>query len=389
MPVGEKSTNRRIRTLSLTITIFLLFTSWSGKHGLLAQDFRWQGQLSGWATGNPERSLISQTGMRYLPEIFIEKPLSDNYFLDADIALNIFSAADLEDWQKQDSRSDIDAYRLWGRLATTQSEVRIGLQKINFGSATLFRPLQWFDRIDPRDPLKLTTGVYGGLYRYYFQNNANIWIWGLYGNDEIRGQDVAPTARETSEFGGRLQLPLGNGEAGLSYHYRRADFSQLPGGLMIPENRLGFDGKWDAGIGIWIEAVITRHKIDIEGLNYQRALTLGADYTFAVGNGLNIIAEHFRAEFSDALFSTGQGSDFSGALANYPVALVDNLSAIIYYDWQNKNWFQTLTWQRSYDHWLIFLSGFLNPEELLPNQNREGSSNFAGNGFQLMIVFNH
>jgi len=54
------------------------------------------------------------------------------------------------------------------------------LQKINFGSATLFRLLMWFDRIDPRDPLKLTDGVYGLLLRYYFHNNTNIWLWGLY-----------------------------------------------------------------------------------------------------------------------------------------------------------------------------------------------------------------
>ena len=57
-----------------------------------------------------------------------------------------------------------------------------GLQKINFGSATMLRPLMWFDQVDPRDPLQLTDGVWGVLGRYYFLNNANIWLWGLYGN---------------------------------------------------------------------------------------------------------------------------------------------------------------------------------------------------------------
>ena len=76
----------------------------------------------------------------------------------------------------------IKAYRLWGRYTGHQFEVRVGLQKIDFGSAMMLRPLQWFDEMDPRDPLNFTTGVYGALGRYYFLNNANIWGWILYGN---------------------------------------------------------------------------------------------------------------------------------------------------------------------------------------------------------------
>jgi len=56
---------------------------------------------------------------------------------------------------------------MWIRLSTKQFELRAGLQKINFGSATLLRPLMWFDKIDPRDPLQLTDGVYALLARYY------------------------------------------------------------------------------------------------------------------------------------------------------------------------------------------------------------------------------
>ena len=68
------------------------------------------------------------------------------------------------------------------RYSSDQFELRLGLQKINFGSASMLRPLMWFDQMDPRDPLHLTDGVWGLLARYYFLNNANIWLWGLYGN---------------------------------------------------------------------------------------------------------------------------------------------------------------------------------------------------------------
>ena len=35
-----------------------------------------------------------------------------------------------------------------------------------------------------------TNGVNALLGRYYFNNNANIWLWGLYGNEDPRGFDI-------------------------------------------------------------------------------------------------------------------------------------------------------------------------------------------------------
>jgi len=324
------------------------------------------------------------------------KALADNIYLDTDISLNVFTSVNFHDWKKTESQSKFKAYRLWGRFSTDRLEARLGLQKINFGSATLFRPLQWFDRIDPRDPLQLTDGVYGLLMRYYFQNNANIWLWSLYGNDEIKGIEIAPTKKHNIEVGGRMQVPLFTGEAGLTYHHRQADFSQLsatipgtPVDKSIPENRLGLDGKWDLGVGVWFEGALIRYQTDIRSLKYQRALTVGMDYTWEVGNGLNAIGEHFISELADKAFGGGEGTDFSGLFLNYPLGLVDNVSAILFYDWNNKDLYRTFTWQRIYDNWRFFLIIFWNPEELFLSQNRENTSNFAGKGFQFMVVFNH
>jgi hypothetical protein len=367
-----------------------------GQNLVFAQSAQWQGQLSGWVTSNPEQSLVSQTGMRYLPEFFMGKALTDNLYLDADISLNIFTSANFYNWEKTGLESKIKAYRLWGRFSTDRLEARLGLQKINFGSATLFRPLQWFDHIDPRDPLQITEGVYGLLMRYYFQNNANIWLWGLYGNDETKGQEIALTKEGNIEFGGRMQVPLFTGEAGLTYHHRQADFSYLsqpfpvpPGDTSVPEDRLALDGKWDVRAGLWFEGALTRYQTGIPGLKYKRALTVGLDYTWGVGNGLNAIGEHFISEFADKAFGDGEGTNFSGLAMNYPLGLVDNVSAILFYNWDNKDWYRTFTWQRTYDNWSFFLIGFWNPEELQLNQNQDINSTFAGKGFQLTVVFNH
>jgi len=108
-------------------------------------------------------------------------------------------------------------YRFWARYSAKQVELRIGLQKINFGSASMLRPLMWFDQVDPRDPLMLTDGVWGILGRYYFLNNANIWLWGLYGNDNRKGWEIFNSQKTIPEFGGRLQIPVPKGESGFSF----------------------------------------------------------------------------------------------------------------------------------------------------------------------------
>ena len=72
------------------------------------------------------------------------------------------------------TESFISPYRIWVRYQIKNWEFRLGLQKIDFGSAQLLRPIQWFNQIDPRDPLGLTNGVNGLLVRRYFKNNSNL-----------------------------------------------------------------------------------------------------------------------------------------------------------------------------------------------------------------------
>ena len=297
-----------------------------GTSMLYSQTVDFNGQITGWVTSNPEKSVVSQIGLRYIPDLFMEKALSDELFLDVDISLDMYTSADIHNWEISQTTNKFSAYRLWARLSTDRLETRLGLQKINFGSAVLFRPLQWFDRIDPRDPLKITDGVYGLLMRYYFQNNTNVWLWGLYGNDDPKGLEIAPTSENNIEFGGRLQIPVLTGEAGFTYHHREADFSKLSlpipdstASSICPENRLGLDGKWDVGIGVWFEGTMIQHKTDIDDLKYQRALTLGVDYTFDLGNGLTTIGEHFVSELADEAFGQGEGNNFSGSVCQLSV----------------------------------------------------------------------
>ncbi|MGA7161793.1 MAG: hypothetical protein WBZ48_12365 [Bacteroidota bacterium] len=361
----------------------------------LSQTEDFHGQASGWASANHDSSPGSQGGLRYIPDLLVEQKLSDQFDANMELSLNAFTTAQYAEGQPPTYEGQIKPYRGWIRLSTDKFEMRVGLQKINFGSAMIFRPLMWFDRVDPRDPLQLTDGVYAMLLRYSFLNNANIWLWGLYGNNDTKGWELVPTEKKTSEFGGRVQSPLWSGEIGLTYHHRRADLSPLirlpigTGSLIAPEDRLGLDGKWDVGIGLWFESVMIRQESDFLQNKYQRQGTVGADYTFDVGNGLYVATEYFRSDNPKMPFGSGDGTGFSALSANYPLGVVDQVSAILYRDWNNEEWYRLLTWQRTYDNWSFYLIGFWDPENILLYSNQAGTNPFAGTGFQVMVVFNH
>jgi hypothetical protein len=362
---------------------------------LSALDWGYKGLISVWLFDNFERSSDTRLAGRFIPEFSLSQPVSDSLSLDVNLSLNAYGLAGVRSSENIQTEGRVKPYRFWLRLATSRFEARLGLQKINFGSATLLRPLMWFDSLDPRDPLQLTDGVYGLLVRHYFQNNANIWVWGLYGNDSAKGWETIATAKDTVEYGGRIQLPLLTGELGLTYHHRRIDLVPAPGAPLpfsaerVPESRVGLDGKWDLGIGLWLEGTLTHQESDLLPEPWQRAYTLGADYTLGWGNGLNLLAEHLRLDRSADAFGPGDGVDFSAFFLRYPMSVFVDLTAIFYYDWKVKGFYRFLSWQRTYDRWRFNIITFWNPDEFLIYAAQPGANPFSGKGIQLTVVFNY
>jgi len=348
------------------------------------------GQASGWLTSVPERSAVSQAGLRYIPDFLGSMSAWEGVDLNAELSVNALGDVNIDRSRAPAYDRMLKLYRGWIRISTENFEARIGLQKLSFGPAMLFRPLMWFDRIDPRDPLQLTDGVNALLLRYYFRNNANVWLWGLYGNGGTKGWELEPTERGTAEYGGRVQIPLWTGELGATYHHRRADrgaLTGLPGAS--PEDRFALDGKWDLGIGLWGEASITRQDNPLPGMTYQRLWTIGGDYTVGIGNGLYLATEYFTLDNPAEPLGAASGVHFSGLSMSYPLGILDQVSAMLYRDWRGKEWYRILTWQRKYDNWIFYLLGFWDPETIGLYGNTAGSNAFAGKGFQLMVVFNH
>ena len=56
-----------------------------------------KGQVYGWMSGNQGKELISRAGLRYIPDVFIEKMLNENLLVDAEISLNTYVNGNFND----------------------------------------------------------------------------------------------------------------------------------------------------------------------------------------------------------------------------------------------------------------------------------------------------
>ena len=356
--------------------------------------FMFKGQVDAYAGFNFARPVRVQTGARFLPDLSVGKKFKNHLEFDSEISFDSYLNYHFTDWKNDLSDSKIKLYRLWVRLSTERFELRAGLQKINFGSASMLRPLMWFDHIDPRDPLQLTDGVYGLLGRYYFQNNANAWLWILWGNDKTMGWETVPAARKIPELGGRMQFPVPRGEVAVTYHHRTADLAgilnpvAIHGSATYPEDRIGLDGKWDIGPGIWAEYSLTHSTLDTAYFQpWTKLFTLGADYTFGLGNGLYVASEYFRYSTAGEIFNPGTNMTFSSLTVNYPVG-INKIGGIIYYSYTDNTWYRFINLQRQSDNWTYYLFLFWNPEKFAIYNNISGNNMFSGKGIQFMAVFN-
>jgi len=384
----------------MLIVLFLLLIGTSSINAEEKSAVSFSGQVAAWQAVQFADPPWWLSGGRFVPELKAHRTAANGALWDMEASLAFSGNLFWSDTTDPDLSGLLKPYRVWMRYATRQWEVRAGLQKLNFGSAKMLRPLMWFDGMDIRDPLQLTDGVYGVLGRYYFDSNATIWLWTLAGNHQPKGYELAGTARWKPEAGGRLQLPAGPGELALSYHHRRVNpavnhLNLNTNEASLPENRLGIDGKWDVGVGLWVEASMTALKKDATSPALLPARTdminLGADYTVPVGNGLGLTLEYFRYHVGERFFTDGASAQVIASMISYPVSLLDNLSLMVFYvpTPDKKLWMNYLSWGRSYDNLSVYLIGFLNPTDYsLPVMPSQGRNIFAGKGMQLMISYN-
>jgi len=377
--------------LFIVVVILFSFSDLSAQNDSSKVSFN--GQLTTWGVGQFQDPFGIQTGGRFVPTLLGNFNLTPTTKIDFEASLNINGTANFTGLRYDSVKGQLKPYRVWARYSTNKWEMRLGLQKINFGSAKLFRPLMWFDGVDVRDPLQLTDGVYGVLGRYYFPNNANVWLWSLIGNKKPKGYEAIGSAQWQPEIGGRIQIPAGPGELAVSTNFRNVDVHNFminePENTLLSEKRIGLDGKWDLGIGLWFESSVTKLDANTYSLpTVQDLWNLGADYTFGIGSGLGMTLEYFRYHTGNQFLINGTAINLIGSLFTYPVSILDNISAMVFYIPENNLVFNYVNWTRTYDNWTLYAIGYWNPSTPLTLSQSQGKNLFTGKGIQLMVNYN-
>ncbi len=360
--------------------------------------FSFNGQITTWGIVQLEKSFPVQFGGRFVPTVLGDFKLEQNSHFDFEASANLNASLGFSSLGFDTLMGQVKPYRVWLRYSGSNWELRAGLQKINFGQAKMFRPLMWFDAMDVRDPLQLTDGVYGVLGKYFFENNANIWVWGLMGNKNAKGYELYGSMQRKPELGGRIQTPLGPGEIGVSTHFRKVKVPNLPSSIPnndyeLNESRFGLDGKWDLGIGLWIEASTTitdKKNFIIPNMpKMQDMWNIGMDYTFPLGNGVGATLEYFRYHAGEKFIVYGNTINVVGSLFTYPLSILDNLSAMIFYLPEANKTMNYVSYSRTYDNFSIYGIAYWNPMNVQLMSAQSVSQNmFVGKGFQVMINYN-
>jgi hypothetical protein len=142
-------------------------------------------------------------------------------------------------------------------------------------------------------------------------------------------------------------------------------------------------------VGFWFEAALVHQEIHVPEDRYQRMLNLGLDYTFGLGNGLNIMSEFLLFGKSEWPASSGEDYYFSALSANYSFNIFTSLNGIVFYDWTNQDIYNFINWSWQFDKWSFYIMGFWNPGSFNIYRGLEGANLIAGKGLQFMAVFNH
>jgi len=342
-------------------------------------NLQWKGQASVIHASSFEESFDkSPTTMRYIPQLRLDYQVTSSNRLGFDAAVDIYN------YSLGDSLVDMDGdlYRFTLRYDTPKAQLRVGLQKINFGPARMLRVLQWFDELDPRDPLALSPGVWAAMGRYYFENGTNIRLWTMADAPDQQRSYWGDTESWPWDVGGRLEYPIPAGTLGLTLH--SLDASKVS---VVKENRIAGDIRVDAIVGLWSEMMFARIEDPTEDMDVLSVMA-GVDYTFSLGNGLYTaleIATTYQGGTGDEMPWQVRTIALTG---NYTLGLSDGLTFYLYaidFPILESQTIPMLGWQHTSGNWLFYLALYDMPEFPLGS----GMSLPSGTGLQLNIAFNH
>ncbi|MFQ6613493.1 MAG: hypothetical protein ACE5D1_01495 [Fidelibacterota bacterium] len=277
-------------------------------------------------------------------------------------------------------------YRAQFRFGGSDWDLRAGLQQLNFGPGRYLRALQWFDTLDPRDPLQLSNGVRGVRLKKYAANST-LQLWALENTSALRGFEWLPGAEESPEWGGRYLLSA-HGDWGATVHNRKIRVEAETGDREMEtgnEWRFAADGAWDLGPGVWVEGVAIYRDLPLHrDWNQERFLTIGMDYTLSALHGLTVSGEYFGTRLGQRENPVHTVS-LGAAELRLPVTLTDQISWIVFSDLKSGWSVSTISWQRILDSWIVYCGWIFQSGSQPVSVPGLGLSS----GILLLLVFNH
>jgi hypothetical protein len=113
------------------------------------------------------------------------------------------------------------------------------------------------------------------------------------------------------------------------------------------------------------------------------------DYTLPVGSGIGVTLEYFRYHAGNEFFINGTTLAMMGSMFTYPLNITDNLSAMLFYNPEQNQLYNYVSWSRMLDSWSFYAIGYWNPVsvQMLNFQTNEPNL-FSGKGIQLMVSYN-
>ena len=342
---------------------------------VVANTLSFNGQF--WSLGYQDNQISNSYNLQlgYIPKMSFSYVINNQSIIDFEYDYYILKNHNNYD----DNKITTNKYRSWVRFSNNNLDIRIGLQKIAFGTALFLRSLAWFDSLDFTVTTEQTYGVEGLRFRYYPSNSLAIWFWIIENNIS------------NPSYGSRLEMSNLIGDWGFTY-YQDADstkhspyqFIESNQQIIRENNRLGIDYRYDGNFGFWIEGcyyIVKKHE-DVY-FNKFSFLTLGFDYTIPTSKGILLSTETMFSHMplnhnaSDLLISLHNDKNVHTIFhLSCPIDMINNLTFYSLRDWDRSITDNFVRWSTTYDSFNIDYMLTL----------KSGGFNDV---FQIMFVYNH
>jgi hypothetical protein len=146
-------------------------------------------------------------------------------------------------------------------------------------------------------------------------------------------------------------------------------------------------------VGLWFEMAWIFRSENLGIYTNQSMITIGSDYTFDIGNGLNVTIEHLISTLGDHKFDFSKESHTTSASFLYPLGMSDQITMILTHGWENDNDSFFLNYEHQFDKIAGHVMVYHTPESQQVGSQDDWASQLSdklsGFGIRIMLVYHY